>query len=254
MYEEPSTGLSLLENVTYVFDNIIILLSFVWLFLLLLFIVASIGKWLTFKKINRNGYEALIPYHNTYEILKVASMPGWHIFLLMIPIWGIVENIKIHMKFAEAIGKSKGFGVCLALFPFIFFLILGFDKRPSFFANPNDKFIATANAQEGMNNAYLVDSFSNVETFNAPQMQASNQMQQTQGSAPIQYVSPNYGSQVNMQVPNQMTPQMGMQVPNQMSGQMLNQQMPGQTGNQYPQNNIPQDNSNNIFDVPNNQS
>lgn len=251
MYEESAAGLSLLENITYVFDNIIILLSFVWLFLLLIFIVASIGRWLTFKKINKKGYEALIPFHNTYEIIKVANMPGWHIFLLLIPVWRIVENIKIHMKFAEAIGKSKGFGVCLALFPFIFFIILGLDKRPSFFANPNDKFIATANAQEGMNNAYLVDSFSNVETFNAPQGAMQAQMPQNTQAAPLQYVQPTIGAQGgNMQ----MQPQMQGQVPNQMPQQGMMGQMPQQMGNAMPQNNVPQNNTSNIFDTPNNQS
>ena len=55
MYGESSAGLSLLENVTYVFDNIILLLSFVWFFVLLTIILSSVGKWLTFKKINRNG-------------------------------------------------------------------------------------------------------------------------------------------------------------------------------------------------------
>ena len=45
-------------------------------------ILASIGRWKTFKKMNREGYEALIPYHNTYEILKVnQGMVPLSIFL-----------------------------------------------------------------------------------------------------------------------------------------------------------------------------
>ena len=244
MYGESSAGLSVLENVTYVFDNIILILSFVWFFVLLTFIVASIGKWLTFKKMNRNGYEALIPYHNTYEIIKVANMPGWHIFLLIIPIWGIIENIKIHMKFAEAIGKSKGFGIGLALVPFVFFLILGFDKRQSFFANPNDKFIGTANAQDGINNTYLVDSFSNVETFNAPQGQVplQNMQQPVQQTQQVQFVQPTYAQ-----------PNNNMMMNNQMPNQMMNTGSQNQPQNNYPQNNIQQNATNNNFNTPNNQ-
>lgn len=238
MYGESSAGLSLLENVTYVFDNIILILSFVWFFILLTIILSSVGKWLTFKKINRKGYESLIPFHNIYEIIKASGIPGWHIFLLMIPIWGIIENIKIHMKFAEALGKSKGFGVGLALLPFVFFMILGLNKKQSFYANPSDKYINTANAQEGMNNAYLVDSFSNVETFNSPQPQNSQQTTQTQmqQAQPIQYVQPTYAQQAN-----------NMPINNQMPPQMMNQAPQNQMQNTFPQNNNLQDNSNNTF-------
>ena len=220
------------------------LIIFFLYFVLLTIVLASIGRWKTFKKMNREGYEALIPYHNTYEILKVANMPGWHVFLLIIPIWGIVENIKIHMKFAETVGKSKGFGIGLALLPFVFFLLLGFDKRQSFFANPNDRFIGTANAQEGMNTTYLVDSFSNVETFNAPQgqMMEQNAQAQMQQSQQIQYVQPNY-----VQPGNNMP--MGGQMPN----QMMNQMQPNPMQNNFPQNNMQNNNPNNNFNTSNNQ-
>lgn len=245
MYGTENTGgLSFLENVAYVFDNLIILLSFVWMLILLMVILTSIGKWLTFKKINKKGYEALVPYHNTYEIIKVANMPGWNIFMLLIPIYGIVVHFKIHISFALAVGKTKRFGIFLSLFPFVCFLILGLDKRESFFRNPNERFIGTVNPQDGMNSAYLVDSFSNVETFNAPQGQApiqNMQQQQTQAQQ-IQFVQPNYTQQGNSVMPN-----------NQMQAQMMNPQMQNQMPNGYSQNNTQQNNQGNMFNTPNNQ-
>lgn len=255
-----TAGNALFEEVAVVYENLMILMSFVWMLLLVMFILSTAGKWFTFKKINRKGYEAIIPFHNTYEIIKVANLPGWNIFLLLIPLYGIYVNIKIHMKFAESIGKSKGFGVGLALAPFIFFLILGADKNKSFFRNPNERFINTINAADGINNNYVVDNFANVETFNNPQAAMNQAQQQAQPQVNIvqpQFVQPGFVQPSNNLLNNQMPAQSVSQNP-QMTGQIQGQQSLRQQQNQFMNNSqaMPQmqNNSSNIFDMPNNQS
>lgn len=257
---DTAGSLSLYEEFSYIFDNLIILLSFVWMLLLVMLILSCAGKWFTFKKINRKGYEAIIPFHNSYEIIKVANLPGWYIFLMQIPLYGIYINIKIHMNFAEAIGKSKGFGVCLALFPYIFFLILGADKRKSFFKNPNERFIDTVSAADGNNNAYMVDNFANVETFNNPQAainQAPAGMQQAPTNVQPQFVQPSF-VQPSSNLLNSQAPVQNMAPNSQMMQQTASPQMVQPQQNQFMNSNQPMqampNSSQNIFDPPNNQS
>ncbi len=84
------------------------------------------GFWKTFSKAGEPGWAAIIPIFNTYIMLKIAGRPWWWLILLIIPIVSFVVWIVASVDIAKSFGKGTGFGIGLALLPFIFFPVLGF--------------------------------------------------------------------------------------------------------------------------------
>jgi hypothetical protein len=89
-------------------------------------ILVIAGFWKTFAKAGEPGWAAIIPIFNTYILLKIAGRPWWWLVLYFIPIVSLVVWIVVAIDIAKAFGKGTGFGVGLALLPFIFFPVLGF--------------------------------------------------------------------------------------------------------------------------------
>lgn len=88
--------------------------------------LALIGTWRIFSKAGEHGWAILIPFYSTYTGCKIAFGDGWKMFMLLIPIYGIVVYVKMWISIAEKFGKSSGFGVGLWLLPSIFRPILAF--------------------------------------------------------------------------------------------------------------------------------
>ena len=84
------------------------------------------GMWKTFVKAGKPGWAAIIPIYNVVVMLEIVGRPIWWIILMLIPCVGIVVQIIIYIDLAKSFGKGSGFGVGLALLPFIFLPILGF--------------------------------------------------------------------------------------------------------------------------------
>ena len=62
--------------------------SVIFILTLCLFIFAGliltvVGKWKVFKKAGKNGWEALIPYYNTWVLCEIADIKWWF-FLIII--------------------------------------------------------------------------------------------------------------------------------------------------------------------------
>ena len=49
------------------------------------------GTWKTFVKADKPGWGAIIPFYNTYLMIKVAGRPGWWLILFFIPIVNIID-------------------------------------------------------------------------------------------------------------------------------------------------------------------
>jgi hypothetical protein len=81
--------------------------------------------WRIFHKGGQPGWASLIPIYNIYIFLKIVGRPGWWLFLLFIPIVGVVISLIMALDLAKVFGKSAIFGFFLLwLFP-IGYLILG---------------------------------------------------------------------------------------------------------------------------------
>jgi hypothetical protein len=91
--------------------------------LLVFFIAAS---WRVFEKAGRPGWASLIPFYNSYILIKIAGRPGWWLLLFFIPLINIFVLLAISIDIAKAFGKTIGFGFGLWILSFIFYPILGF--------------------------------------------------------------------------------------------------------------------------------
>jgi len=100
------------------------LILIVWLAVIVLLVVSM---WKVFVKAGRPGWEAIIPIYNMYILAtQIAKLEILWFILTLIPIANIVAAIKISLVVAEKFGKSQGFGIGLALLPFVFYPMLAF--------------------------------------------------------------------------------------------------------------------------------
>ena len=101
--------------------------SGVWLIFELIWIALVIaGTWMTFTKADKPGWGAIIPFYNTYLMIKVAGRPGWWLILFFIPFVNIIMWLIVALGISENFGHGAGFGILLWLFAPIMFLVLGF--------------------------------------------------------------------------------------------------------------------------------
>lgn len=84
------------------------------------------GFWKIFAKAGQPGWAAIVPIYNIYVMTQIAQKPAWWIVLFFIPIVSIIAAILIFVGIAQKFGKGAGFGVGMAILPFIFAPMLGF--------------------------------------------------------------------------------------------------------------------------------
>jgi len=93
--------------------------------LLILGIITIIGTWRVFVKAGVPGWHSLIPILSTYDICRIAMTENVVLFTVLSILLPVVY-IYPCLKLAKAFGKGTGFGICLFLFYFIAFPVLGF--------------------------------------------------------------------------------------------------------------------------------
>jgi len=93
-------------------------------FVLMIFMIASV--WKVFSKAGEPGWASIVPIYNVIVLLKISGKPLWWIILFIIPVANLIVAILAGLGLAKNFGKSDGFGIGLALLPFIFYPILGF--------------------------------------------------------------------------------------------------------------------------------
>jgi Family of unknown function (DUF5684) len=84
------------------------------------------GIWKTFVKAGLPGWGAIVPIYNVYLLCKMAGKSGWWVLLYLIPCVNLIIALIVSIDVARNFGKGTGFGLGLALLPYIFFPILGF--------------------------------------------------------------------------------------------------------------------------------
>ncbi|MHC4108620.1 MAG: DUF5684 domain-containing protein [Planctomycetota bacterium] len=95
----------------------------IWLAIVVFLIAAW---WKVYVKAGQPGWAAIIPIYNMIVLLEIVGRPWWWIFLLLIPIVGLVIYILVIVELAAVFGKGGGFAVGLIFLGFIFIPILGF--------------------------------------------------------------------------------------------------------------------------------
>ena len=104
-------------------------------------VLLLIGLYKMFKKAGRNGYEGLIPLHNTFVLFEISGInPIWILGIVFgsvisaIPIIGsfafavytIFVSVWLNIRLARAFGKTTGYGVLMFFFPYVMYPVLGF--------------------------------------------------------------------------------------------------------------------------------
>jgi hypothetical protein len=92
--------------------------------------LAYMGMWLVLEKAEKPGWYALIPILNLIMLCRIAGVSSWWVFLLLVPVVGaIVLMFMVSVRLAETFEFGTGFGIGLALLPFVFYPILGLNDR-----------------------------------------------------------------------------------------------------------------------------
>lgn len=117
-----------------IFLNIIILIVyfstlFITVGISVLFVVCY---WKVFKKAGYEGWEALIPFYNSYILSEMTLGKGIYFLILMIPCLGFIVMYVMFYRLGQAFGKSTGFNIGLLLLPIVFLPILAFEKNSVF--------------------------------------------------------------------------------------------------------------------------
>lgn len=87
-------------------------------------IIAS--QWIVYQKAGQAGWKCLVPFYNMYILMEISGKPGWWMFLLLIPLVGVVILLFALLSLARKFRRSELFGVGLLFLPMIFFPVLAF--------------------------------------------------------------------------------------------------------------------------------
>ena len=94
--------------------------------LIILFIITLIALMKIFKKANRSGVAAYIPFYNLWVLLEIINKPKIYILLLLIPIINLIFYFQVIVALGKAFRKPSLFILGMLLFPLIFIPFLGF--------------------------------------------------------------------------------------------------------------------------------
>ena len=137
---------------------------------LVLCVFVLVCMWIIFRKANKPGWAAIVPFYNLYVMFEITWGSGWRFLLMLIPIYNIILSIQTQIRLAKAFGKGGGFAAGLIFLPYIFIPILAFSgasyqgipvKAASYQPNqPNNPY---------QNNPYQNNPYQNNAYGNAPQ-------------------------------------------------------------------------------------
>jgi hypothetical protein len=100
-----------------------------WLFIVAALVLTAVlvaAIWRVFEKAGQPGWGCLIPIYNLFLLVRIGGKPDIWVLLLLIPAVGFIVGILLAIEVAKRFGQGTGFGVGLALLPWIFYPILGF--------------------------------------------------------------------------------------------------------------------------------
>lgn len=98
----------------------------IMLFSLVFYIFWVIGAWKVLEKAGEKGWKAIIPIYNIVIFLKIAGLsPWWALGILVGPV-NLFVTFYRNIELAKRFNKGVGYGVLMAFFEPIMYMILGF--------------------------------------------------------------------------------------------------------------------------------
>jgi hypothetical protein len=93
---------------------------------LIVLVLIIAGMWQMYQKAGKPGWAAIIPIYNLWVLLEIVGRPGWWIILFFIPFVNFVAWVIVSIDLANSFGKGIGYALGILIFPYIFYLLLGF--------------------------------------------------------------------------------------------------------------------------------
>ena len=119
-------------------------LVFLLMILIPMLVLSIVGMCKTFKKAGKPAWAAIVPIYNIVVLLEIIKMDWWHVLIvvglsvlaninnsaleIIGSLGGLVYTFLFMIKLSKSFGKSAGFGVMTAFFPYIGLMILGCGK------------------------------------------------------------------------------------------------------------------------------
>ncbi|WGH27953.1 MAG: signal peptidase I [Candidatus Bostrichicola ureolyticus] len=109
------------------------------LYIICFFIILFLSTWKLYKKAGRKLWESAIPIYNLIVMIKIIKKPIWWIFIIFIPIIGIIMFFLLLIEFINCFGKSSTKDILLVLITFgIYVGILNYNNNIKFIG-PSDR-------------------------------------------------------------------------------------------------------------------
>ena len=117
-----------------------------------LYIFFLFSKWKVYQKAGKFGWEAVIPFYNTWVLVEITGLKWWFFFIacatslasilslgLLIPFGGLISLVGLfccHYNLAKKFNKEPiGYAIGLTILPIIFYPILAFSQNNTY--NPD---------------------------------------------------------------------------------------------------------------------
>jgi signal peptidase I len=98
-----------------------------------LLLLPAAGLYPLFKKAGQPGWKALVPFYNTWIMVRLAKRPLYLFFLQLVPVVGWFVSMGIFIDFVNCFGKNRFHQQAMAaLVPMIYFPWIGLDPKSSF--------------------------------------------------------------------------------------------------------------------------
>lgn len=113
-------------------------------------IVYLVGLWKLFKKAGRNGWEAIIPFYNTWVLAEISGVAWWYALIIILANLGIagdgflgslaslaslVANFFICYNLSKKFNKDVGTAILTFLFGIVMIPVMGFSSSYQYDGN-----------------------------------------------------------------------------------------------------------------------
>lgn len=158
------------SDILYVILSILLIILFVTL---IIYFINILGKYKTYKKASKKGWEAFIPIYNTYVGCEICGISTYWILILVLIHFIVIPfsflatvawlarlyfKVIFSISMARSFGKSEAFAVGLFFCEPIFYLILAFGNSTYLGPKPVDDPIIKIFGVKDNNNLTSTDS------------------------------------------------------------------------------------------------
>lgn len=116
--------------------------------ILVIFVIYLIGLWKMFQKAGKQGWEAIIPFYNSWILVEISGLSWWWFFLVIATslesilqldnltticsLVSIVASFFCNYNISKKLHQGTGFAILMTLFPFVLIPMIGFSNHYQF--------------------------------------------------------------------------------------------------------------------------